>query len=63
MPMDDLWFYMAMRGERDLGKDAMVRLHLSDGRESGPTGDKPRVSPPAPETRSGAQASPEVDLC
>jgi hypothetical protein len=62
MPMDDLWFDMAMRGERDLEKDAMVRLHLSDGRESGPKGDKPRVSPPAPENPGGVQPSPEVDL-
>jgi hypothetical protein len=63
MRMDDLWFDMAMRGERDLGKDAMVRLHLSDGRESGPKGDKPQAPPPDLEGPGGARPSLGVDLC
>jgi hypothetical protein len=60
--MDDLWFDMAIRGERDLGKDAIVRLHLSDGRESGPKGDKPQTPPPALESPGGVPPSPGVDL-
>ena len=62
MPLDDLWFDVAIRGEPDLGKDAIVRLHLSDGRESGPKGDKPQVPPPAPESPGDLQSSFGADL-
>jgi len=31
MHMDDLWFDLAIRGERDLNEDALARLGLSDG--------------------------------
>jgi len=30
MHMDNLWFDLAIRGERDLVEDTIARLHLSD---------------------------------
>jgi hypothetical protein len=62
MPLDDLWFDVAIRGEHDLGKDAIVRLHLLDGREPGPKGDKPQMPPPAPESTGERQSSFGADL-
>jgi hypothetical protein len=55
MHMDDLWFDVAIHGEPDLEGDLIVRLHLSDGTESGPKGTKP-VPAPAPDNFQPADA-------
>ena len=61
MHMDDLWFDLAIRGEPDLVKDAIARLHLSDGAEPAPD-EKMVELRPAGERRLRLQLAPAADF-
>jgi len=58
MHMDNLWFDLAIRGERDLVEDAIARLHLSD--EAEPARDeRPVELRSAGEKRLGLEPAPD----
>jgi hypothetical protein len=58
MHMNDLWFDLAIRGERDLVEDAISRLHLSDGAEPA-RDERPVELRPAGEKRLGLEPAPD----
>ena len=61
MHMDDLWSDLSIRGEPDLVKDAIARLHLSEGAEPAPD-EKTAELRPAGEKRLRLQLAPAVDF-
>lgn len=44
----DLWFDLAVRGERNLEEDAVARLQLTDGADPDPRADDRGNEEPAP---------------
>jgi hypothetical protein len=59
MHLNDLWFDVAIRGERDIQDDLIVRLQLTDGTESGSDEAEPDDRSPA---LGGLQLAHAVDL-
>jgi len=61
MHMDDLWFDMAIRGERDLQDDVVERFHLSDGTEPERGAAPPAQDLPAQDSATDLQPAPATD--
>jgi len=61
MHMHDLWLDLAIKGEPDLVKDAIARLHLSDGCGSAHD-ESPEKLRRAAENRLGLEPAPAADF-